>query len=104
MSNTSTIPYINNSIDESIINQTQITTNNSQPNKTPLQPTNSTKPNNIGSNITDTNKTHSFPQEAPLTNTTSPTKTQEIIYEDVEIVKELSPQGKAALQNPILNE
>ena len=103
-SNTSTIPYTNNYIDEFIINQTQITTNNSQSNKTPLQPTNSTKSNNIVSNITDTNKTHSSPQEAPITNTTSSNNTQEIIYEDVEIVKELSPQGKAALQNPILNE
>ena len=86
------------------INQTQITTNNSQPIKDPLQPTNSTKSNIIASNITNINKTHPSPQETPLTNTTSPTKTQEIIYEDVEIVKELSPQGKAALQNPILNE
>ena len=103
-SKTATIPYTNNSIDEFIINQTQITTNNSQPNKTHLQPTNSTKSNNIVLNITDKNKTHSSPQEAPITNTTSSTNTQEIIYEDVEIVKELSPQGKAALQNPILNE
>ena len=103
-SNISTIPYTNNSMNEFKINQTQITTNNSQPIKDPLQPTNSTKSNIIASNITNINKTHPSPQETPLTNTTSPTKTQEIIYEDVEIVKELSPQGKAALQNPILNE